>query len=239
MTRAIAIVSGGMDSVTLAHHLDAEGHDLHLVTFDYGQRHGTREMECAIRCARRLGADHSIIDMPDLRRLIGTSSLTSDRINVPDGHYAEDTMRATVVPNRNMMMLSIAGAIAVAEEAEFVATGTHAGDHFIYPDCRPEFIAAASAALMIANTGFSAPGFRGIAAPFVHMTKAEIVLVGEHLAVPWIDTWSCYKGGDEHCGRCGTCVERQEAFALADAHDPTPYADPDYWVDAVAAAADA
>jgi len=234
-TRVVAIVSGGMDSVTLAHTL-AEVHDLHMVSFNYGQRHGSRELEMAARCAVDLAADHTIIDMPEVRKVIGTSSLTTDRIDVPDGHYAEETMRATVVPNRNMMMLSIAGAIAIAEEAEYVATGNHAGDHFIYPDCRPEFLAAASAALLIANVGFSPPGFRGIVAPFVHMTKAEIVEVGNNIGVPWADTWSCYKGGEVHCGRCGTCVERQEAFALADVDDPTVYADPDFWRQAVEAA---
>lgn len=233
-TNVVAIVSGGMDSVVLAHYLAAEGHDLHLVSFNYGQRHGSRELDMAGRAAARLNADHTIIDMPEVRKLIATSSLTNDRIEVPDGHYAEDTMRATVVPNRNMMMLSIAGAVAISEEAEFVATGNHAGDHFIYPDCRPEFIAAASAALLVANVGFSGPGFKGIVAPFVHMTKAEIASLGEELGVPWTETWSCYKGGDIHCGRCGTCVERQEAFSLADVHDPTEYADADFWVSAVA-----
>src|SRR4029077_18602401 len=165
MGRVVAIVSGGMDSVTLAYQLDHEDHDLHLVTFNYGQRHGQREMEMAERCALALDCEHSIIDMPDVRALIATSSLTSDRIEVPDGHYAEDTMKDTVVPNRNMMMLAMAGAIAVAEDAEFVAIGTHSGDHFIYPDCRPEFIAAASAALIIGNVGFTAPHFAGIVAP--------------------------------------------------------------------------
>jgi len=233
-SRVVAIVSGGMDSVTLAHQLAQQGHDLHLVTFDYGQRHGSREMAMAALAATRLGADHSIIEMPDLRKLIGTSSLTSDRIDVPDGHYAEDTMKATVVPNRNMMMLSIAGAVAIAEEAEFVATGTHAGDHFIYPDCRPEFIAAASAALLVGNTGFSSPGFRGIVAPFIHSTKADICATGDVLGVPWDATWSCYKGGAIHCGRCGTCVERAEAFDLAGVDDPTEYEDATFWRQAVA-----
>jgi 7-cyano-7-deazaguanine synthase len=228
-SHVIAIVSGGMDSVTLAHYLADQGHDLHLVSFDYGQRHGRKELDFAATAAARLHGDHSLITLPDLRDLIGTSSLTSDGIDVPDGHYAEATMKVTVVPNRNMMMLSIAGAIAVAEEAEFVATGTHAGDHFIYPDCRPEFIAAASAALLVGNTGFSRPNFQGIVAPFIHSTKAQIVRIGEDLGVPWTLTWSCYKGGDRHCGRCGTCVERAEAFALADVHDPTDYEDPDYW----------
>lgn len=234
-TRVVAIVSGGMDSVTLAHTL-AEVHSLHMVSFNYGQRHGTRELEMAAKCAVDLDADHSIIDMPDLRTLLSTSSLTSESIDVPDGHYAEDTMKITVVPNRNMMMLAIAGAIAIAEDAEYVATGNHAGDHFIYPDCRPEFLAACSAALLIGNVGFSSPGFQGIVAPFVHMTKAEIVEIGNNLGVPWVDTWSCYKGGAIHCGRCGTCVERQEAFAVADVDDPTVYEDPEFWKQAVAEA---
>jgi 7-cyano-7-deazaguanine synthase len=233
MTRAVAIVSGGMDSVTLAYHLADSDLDLHLVTFDYGQRHGSRELEMAARCANDLAADHSIINMPEVRKLIGTSALTSDRIDVPDGHYAEDTMRITVVPNRNMMMLAIAGAVAVAEEAEAVYTGNHAGDHFIYPDCRPEFIAAASAALLIGNTGFTPPGFQGIIAPFLHFTKAGIVDIGASLGVPYQHTWSCYQGGDFHCGRCGTCVERAEAFDLAGVADPTRYADPNFWRTAV------
>jgi 7-cyano-7-deazaguanine synthase len=233
-TRVVAIVSGGMDSITLAHHLNAAGHELHLVSFDYGQRHGSRELEMAAKCAIDLGADHSIVAMPDLAGLIRTSALTSDAIDVPDGHYAEDTMKATVVPNRNMVMLSIAGAIAVAEQAYAVATGVHAGDHFIYPDCRPVFIDSASIALRLGNQGFAREDFTGIVAPFVRITKAEIVTIGDRLGVRWVDTWSCYKGGIHHCGRCGTCVERQEAFSLAGVADPTTYVDAEFWKSATA-----
>lgn len=228
-TRVVAIVSGGMDSVTLAHHLRRAGHELHMVSFDYGQRHGHRELEMAAKCAIDLGADHSIVAMPDLAGLIRTSALTSDDIEVPDGHYAEDSMKMTVVPNRNMVMLSIAGAIAVAEQAYAVATGVHAGDHFIYPDCRPVFIDSASLALRLGNAGFTRDDFAGIVAPFVRISKAEITAIGDQLGVPWLDTWSCYKGGEHHCGRCGTCVERQEAFAEAGVHDPTTYVDPEFW----------
>lgn len=222
----VAIVSGGMDSVVLAHHVRAEGHDLHLLSVDYGQRH-RKELAYARACAERLGARHDIVDLSSITGLIATSSLTGDR-EVPDGHYAEETMRATVVPNRNAMMLSVAVAVAISEGAQFVATGTHGGDHFIYPDCRPEFIAAASACALVGNVGFGAD-FRGVIAPFVHLDKAAIARRGDELGVPWAETWSCYKGGEIHCGRCGTCVERREAFHIANVADPTQYADSEYW----------
>lgn len=226
MSRTIGIVSGGMDSVTLAHHLANLGHDLHLLSVDYGQRH-RKELDFARRCADRLGARHSVADLSSITRLIASSSLTSD-LDVPDGHYAEQTMRATVVPNRNMMMLSIACSVAVSEGAQYVATGVHGGDHFIYPDCRPEFVAAVNAACLVGNVTFG-DDFRGVLAPFVHHDKSWIARRGEELGVPWVETWSCYKGGERHCGRCGTCVERAEAFHLAGVHDPTDYGDREFW----------
>lgn len=224
--KIVTIVSGGMDSVTLAYSLAAVGNDQHLVSFNYGQRHGI-ELAHARLAGQALGVEHTIIDLP-ITDLIDTSALTDPAIPVPDGHYAEDTMRATVVPNRNMIMLAVAGAVAVAERAQAVAIGVHGGDHFIYPDCRPEFIEAAHAALVVGNEGFLAPNFR-ILAPFLDRTKADIVTIGDGLGVPWADTWSCYKGGAVHCGACGTCFERREAFKLAGVTDPTRYeATPDY-----------
>lgn len=225
-TRTVAIVSGGMDSVTLAYHLKDQGHDLHLLSIDYGQRH-RKEMDFAAQAAIDLDASHDIVDLRSITALIASSSLTGDR-EVPDGHYAHETMKATVVPNRNMMMLSIATAVAISEGFQFVATGVHGGDHFIYPDCRPEFISATNAAALIGNIGFG-DGFQGIIAPFVHHDKAWIAFEGNRLGVPWDRTWSCYKGGEIHCGRCGTCVERAEAFHLAGVEDPTQYEDPDFW----------
>jgi 7-cyano-7-deazaguanine synthase len=215
-----------MDSVTLAYHLAEQGHDLLLLSMNYGQRHH-KEIESARVAADALGAKHSVVDLTSITGLIASSSLTGD-IDVPDGHYAEQTMKATVVPNRNMMMLSIAAGVAVSVGAQFVATGVHGGDHFIYPDCRPEFIAATNAAALIGNVGFG-EGFQGIVAPFVYHDKAWIAGEGERLGVPWTNTWSCYKGGDIHCGRCGTCVERAEAFYLAKVDDPTDYADAYFW----------
>lgn len=221
--KAVAIVSGGMDSVTLAHVLAAEGYDLTLVSIDYGQRH-VREIKCASRCADRLDAEHHVVSLTSLTRLLSGSALTDPTVDVPFGHYEEESMRATVVPNRNATMLSIAVAVAVARGAVAVATGVHAGDHAIYPDCRPAFIESFEHMALIANEGFIEPEFR-VLAPFVGITKAAIASTGEDLGVPWDDTWSCYIGGDVHCGRCGTCVERREAFALAGVYDPTTYAE--------------
>lgn len=232
MTSTVAIVSGGMDSVALAYYLKSEGHDLHLVSVDYGQRH-RKELVFAQMASVKLDSRHTVVDMSSITKSIASSSLTAD-IEVPDGHYAEETMRITVVPNRNMMMLSVATAIAISENADYVATGVHGGDHFIYPDCRPEFITACSAAAQIGMVGVSKQ-FKGIIAPFVHHDKAWIARLGTEIGVPWNETWSCYKGGETHCGRCGTCVERAEAFYLAGVNDPTVYVDNLFWRERVGA----
>lgn len=222
--KAAAIVSGGMDSVTLAYHLRTRTDDLVLVSFDYGQRH-VRELACAERAAKALESEWVHVALPDLGAELARSgsSLTNRDVDVPEGHYAEDSMRATVVPNRNAIMLSIAAGIAVGRHYDAVATGVHGGDHFIYPDCRPNFIAALSLAFAIGNDGFAPDGF-AIYAPFLYQTKADIAAEGERLGVPWADTWSCYQGAAVHCGACGTCFERREAFTLAGVSDPTEYA---------------
>lgn len=223
----IAVVSGGMDSVTLAYELVHRGHRVDMVSFDYGQRH-VRELDCARQHADWLGLRHDVVDLSNITRLIATSSLTSPDMDVPDGHYAEDTMRRTVVPNRNSIMLNVAAAIAVSRQATGVATGIHAGDHYIYPDCRPEFRDTLETMLRVANHGFAQPEFT-VVAPFINVTKADIVERGDQLAVNWSATWSCYKGGNIHCGACGTCFERREAFADAGVPDPTVYeSHPDY-----------
>jgi 7-cyano-7-deazaguanine synthase len=218
---AIAAFSGGLDSTTLVVLLQRRGFTVHALTFDYGQRH-RREIDAAIAIARALDVRHSLVDLSSIRSLLAGSALTDDAVDVPEGNYDEDSMRATVVPNRNSIMLSIAFAAAVAERAALVAFGAHAGDHFIYPDCRREFVSALDAAERLGNVGFAAPELR-IEAPFAALTKADIVRLGADLRVPFGDTWSCYVGGARHCGRCGTCSERIEAFRLADVSDPTEY----------------
>ena len=218
--RAVVIVSGGMDSVTLAYLLNSEGYDLHLLSVDYGQRH-RKEISYAKRCAERLETAFDIADLSQVGCLLSGSALTDD-VEVPHGHYAAENMAVTVVPNRNAIMLSIAYGVAVARNASLVACAVHAGDHYVYPDCRPQFVEALDAMQRQAVEGFGDPGLR-LHTPVVHKTKAEIVEIGTSLGVPYEDTWSCYEGGEIHCGLCGTCNERKEAFQLTNAPDPTKY----------------
>lgn len=222
MGHVIAIVSGGMDSVTLAHKLVDDGHTVELVSVDYGQRH-VKELECARACADRLAAPWHLVDMRSITALLSGSALTDRSVDVPEGHYADENMRSTVVPNRNAMLLDVATAIAVAGKADAIATAVHAGDHAVYPDCRPEFIDAYRTMARIANEGFCVDGF-DVLAPFVTIGKHDIAAIGASIGVPYVETWSCYVGGDAHCGKCGTCVERREAFDLAGVTDPTIYA---------------
>jgi 7-cyano-7-deazaguanine synthase len=220
MPKAVAIVSGGIDSVTLAYVLRAQNYDLHLLAFNYGQRH-VKELNYARLCAERLNAAFDLIDLSSFGRLLKGSALTDD-IPVPHGHYAAPTMAITIVPNRNAIMLALAYGVAVAENAEIVATGVHAGDHFVYPDCRPAFIESFDTMQCLAVEGCGNPDLR-LQAPFVNIAKHDIVAIGAQHGVPFADTWSCYEGGEVHCGRCGTCVERIEAFQLAGVPDATAY----------------
>lgn len=230
--KTIVICSGGLDSVTLAHFVAAEHQLIGLVSFDYGQRH-RKEIDFAKECAERLGTEHLIVDISPIGALLSGSALTQGDVAVPDGHYAEDTMKVTVVPNRNAIMLAIAYGIGAARGAEAVAAAVHGGDHFIYPDCRPAFIEAFQTMQQHALEGLAEIKLH---TPFVTRAKADIVAAGNALGVPFARTWSCYKGGDRHCGRCGTCVERQEAFAIAGVADPTEYEDSTFWQTAVARA---
>lgn len=260
-TDCVAVFSGGLDSTTLVYKLLHDNHRPHLLTFNYGQRH-KREIEFACATAQYLNLPHDIIDLTGLKHLISNSALTSPKdlytpgveaaeyqIDVPEGYYAEENMKQTIVPNRNMIMLSIAAGVAVNERAQFIGVGVHAGDHFVYPDCRPEFINSVEAAIYKANEGLTdwedptvvyEPGDKSIVyTPFLNMTKADIAYEAVNLGVQLAGTWSCYKGGVHHCGRCGTCVERLEAidaakeryFANGGTHfiDVTQYEDSDYW----------
>jgi 7-cyano-7-deazaguanine synthase len=215
--KTILIYSGGMDSTVLLYHLLNEGYTVKALSVDYGQRH-KKEIECARLITQRLNVEHLVADLTGITSLLGGSSLTSADIDVPEGHYAEDNMKATVVPNRNMIMLSVATGWAISTKCDSVSYAAHSGDHAIYPDCREEFAQAVDQAIQLADWHKVV-----LNRPFVTLTKADIVALGSKLGVPFEDTWSCYKGGDLHCGRCGTCVERREAFHLAGVEDPTPY----------------
>lgn len=227
--KTLVVCSGGLDSVSLAHKVAAEQTLIGLISFNYGQRH-SKELDFAAKAAERLGVPHDIIDITTIGKHLTGSALT-DNLDVPDGHYAEETMKITVVPNRNAIMLAIAFGLAAARQADAVAVAVHGGDHFIYPDCRPGFINAFQAMQTQALDGYASVK---LLAPFVEVPKSEIVREGAKYHTPFADTWSCYKGGAKHCGRCGTCVERREAFHLAGVDDPTDYEDPDFWQAATA-----
>lgn len=248
MNKAVVVISGGLDSSTLLHRIKADypGYELHGISFDYGQRH-RKELQFAERQCEYAAAHHEVVDMRFIHNLFAESgsSLVTDN-EVPEGHYAERNMKATVVPNRNMIMMSIAAGYAVSIGARVLATGVHAGDHFIYPDCRPEFFSLLDRAIYVGNEGFIRTNFE-LRTPYIHKTKADIALDALHLEVPIEDTWSCYKGGELHCGRCGTCVERLEAIheagnklqaelnlsARGDFVDPTQYLDREFWREAL------
>ena len=217
MSRTVLIYSGGVDSTVLLAHLRAEGREVRCLSVDYGQRH-RRELEAARAICAHYGVDHRLADLRALAPLFGSNALTGG-VTVPEGHYEEESMKATVVPNRNMLLISVATAWAVSLRAESIAYGAHGGDHAIYPDCRPEFAEALDRAVRLADWHEVR-----LERPFVKMDKAGIVRRGRELEVPFGLTWSCYVGGERHCGRCGTCVERKEAFRLAGVPDPTVYA---------------
>ncbi|MGB2108366.1 MULTISPECIES: 7-cyano-7-deazaguanine synthase QueC [Marinobacter] len=214
----VVIYSGGMDSFTLLHLARSRGLKVHALSFNYGQRH-VRELEAARAVCQAEGIPHKVIDIRAMSEVMAGSSLTSDA-EVPEGHYEEDSMKSTVVPNRNMILLSLATGYAVTVGAGAVWYGAHGGDHAIYPDCRPEFVEKMDAVCRIANYEPV-----GIEAPFMAMDKGEILAEGLKLGLDYSQTWTCYNGRDKACGRCGSCVERLEAFAAHGLEDPLAYED--------------
>lgn len=220
----LVLLSGGLDSTVLAAYTAAGAGPAETLAIAYGQRHH-RELAAAQEVADHLGLPHTTIDLTGLSTHL-TSALTpaTGGGNIPHGHYTHTSMSATVVPNRNAILLMVAAGIAAARGHTTVATAVHAGDHPVYPDCRPDFITAAAVA---AETGTG--GAVTITAPFVDRTKTDIARLGADTGAPMHLSWSCYEGGELHCGRCGTCVERAEAFHEAGVDDPTTYTDPHYW----------
>jgi 7-cyano-7-deazaguanine synthase len=217
--KTIVTFSGGMDSATLIAFLLRDGHEVIALGIDYGQRHRV-ELQYADRFSRRMGIRIESADLRGITRLLSGSSLTDPAIPVPLGHYESQSMKQTVVPNRNMLLLATAAAFAVGEKAQYIAYAAHAGDHAIYPDCRPAFADAMAAAIALCD--WEPPA---LIRPFIDKTKADIARLGADIGVPFELTWSCYQGGDRHCGACGTCIERREAFVIAGLKDPTDYDD--------------
>lgn len=214
---AVVVYSGGMDSYTLLHHARRHHQDVHALSFDYGQRH-RRELDVAHRVCQRLGIDHQVVDIRAIHGLIDGSSLTDPESPIPEGHYDASNMHATVVPNRNMILLSLSIAKAINIGARDVYYGAHAGDHLIYPDCRPEFVSAMNHAAGLAD-------FNPVTvhAPYLHLHKADILADGLAMALDYRDTWTCYQGDELACGRCGSCHDRLAAFAANGVKDPLVY----------------
>lgn len=215
MKDSIIIVSGGLDSITLLYD-KAETIAL-AISFDYGQNHSKKELPYAEYHCQKLGIPHITIPLTFMHQYF-KSSLLEGAEAIPEGHYEEENMKSTVVPFRNGIMLAIATGIAESHELKRVYIANHGGDHTIYPDCRPEFIDAMDKAT-------SAGTFVDVRveAPYTNISKADIVRRGAALGIDYAKTWSCYKGSEIHCGKCGTCVERKEAFADAGVEDPTEY----------------
>ena len=215
MKNSAIIVSGGMDSITL---LYDRKDDIALgISFDYGSNHNAREIPFAKMHCERLGIKHITINL-DFMHQYFKSSLLDGAEAIPEGHYADDNMKSTVVPFRNGIMLAIAIGIAESNNLDQVFIANHGGDHTIYPDCRPEFINAIDAAAT-AGTYNNVK----VIAPYTKITKSDIARIGKRLGIDYAETWSCYKGGEVHCGKCGTCVERKEALAEAGIEDKTIY----------------
>ena len=214
--KTVLILSGGMDSTTLLYDLIDQDIEVYPISFNYGQRHN-KELILASKNCERLKLEHKIVDLTSLQSILDNSSLTGD-IDVPEGYYKDENMKSTVVPNRNMIMLSIAVGYAINIGSDKVCYGAHAGDHDIYPDCRAEFVDALNGATILCHYE---PVY--IYAPYLYMDKADIVNRGLELNVPYEDTWTCYKGGERACGVCGSCVERLEAFEKNGVKDPVKY----------------
>lgn len=215
MKDSAIIVSGGMDSITLLY--DKKDEIALAVSFDYGSNHNAREIPLAALHCKRLGIEHVVIPL-DFMPQYFNSSLLQGAEAIPEGHYADENMKSTVVPFRNGIMLSIAVGMAESRGLTRVFIANHGGDHSIYPDCRPEFVKAISDAA-VAGT-YTKTRIEG---PYTNITKADIASIGKRLGIDYTETWSCYKGGKKHCGCCGTCVERREALAEAGIEDKTEY----------------
>ena len=219
--KVVVLCSGGMDSVAALYWAREQHEVVVVLSFDYGAKHNAREIPFAAEHAAGLGLRHDVVALPFVDALF-TSALLKSGGEIPEGHYEADSMKQTVVPFRNAILLSIAAGVAESAGAAGVVIAAHGGDHAIYPDCREDFMQAMGDAMRRGTYARVA-----LLRPFIALSKGEIAVEGGRLGVDFARTWSCYKGGAQHCGKCGTCVERREAFGQAGLVDPTPYADVD------------
>jgi 7-cyano-7-deazaguanine synthase len=214
--KVVVIFSGGMDSFTVLNLAVKQGLEVFALSFNYGQKH-KKELDYAARACQELDVHHKIVDISAINQLIGGSSLTSD-IEVAEGHYEEESMKSTVVPNRNMILLSMAVGYAVSIDANKVYYGAHSGDHAIYPDCRPEFVHKMNDVCAIAN--YEAVE---IVTPYLDVSKTAILTAGLKMGLDYNLSWTCYNGREKACGKCGACQERLEAFTENGVTDPLEY----------------
>jgi 7-cyano-7-deazaguanine synthase len=214
--KVVVIYSGGMDSFTVLNRALHDGKEVYALTFDYGQRH-VKEIEYASTVCKSLDVNHKVIDISAINQLLAGSSLTDD-IEIPQGHYEAESMKSTVVPNRNMILLSLAVGYAVSVGASQVYYGAHSGDHAIYPDCRPEFVMKMNEVCKIANYESVE-----IFSPYLTVTKSDILTDGLKMGLKYDNTWTCYNGREKACGQCGACQERLEAFSDNNVTDPLSY----------------
>lgn len=215
--QVIVLCSGGMDSVVALHESARKHKVVAALSFHYGSKHNDREIVFAARQAELLKTPHLTIPLDFMGRYF-ESHLLKSGASIPKGHYEEETMKQTVVPFRNGIMLAVAAGLAESQQATGVVIAAHSGDHAIYPDCRETFMQAMGDAMRLGTYADIE-----LLRPFIALTKSEIAKCGHELGVDFSETWSCYVGGETHCGECGTCVERREAFQLAGLKDPTNY----------------
>ena len=215
--KVVVLVSGGMDSVTALHWAAREHEVVAGLSFDYGSKHNHRELPFAALHCHALEVRHEVVKLDFMDRLFKSDLLKSGG-EIPEGHYEAENMKQTVVPFRNGILLAVAAGFAESVEAEGLVIAAHSGDHAIYPDCREEFMHPMAEAIR-SGTYVGIDLLR----PFIAERKEGIAAIGAGLGIDFSRTWSCYKGGELHCGKCGTCVDRKEAFALAGLNDPTVY----------------
>ena len=215
MKDSIIILSGGLDSTTMLY--DYADSIALALSFDYGSNHNKKELAFAAYHCNQLGIEHIIIPLEFIHQYFH-SSLLSGAEAIPEGQYDDESMRSTVVPFRNGIMLAIAAGMAEDRRLARILMANHSGDHAIYPDCRPEFVQALAAAVQAGT-------YNGVElfTPYTHWTKTDIARRGKELGLDYSKTWSCYKGGEKHCGKCGTCTERRQALQEAGIVDTTEY----------------